>query len=296
MALELADSSAAAVTVGEAPVRVFFRRLMRHRSGQVGMIGVLSIVVLAVAGPFLMQLSPTAVAPSTKLIVPSPEFPFGTDQLGRDVMTRVVYGARLSLTLGLVPVFLGAMVGVPIGVLVGYSARLDLIVMRFMDVAMAIPALVFALAVIAVLGPGLDKIMLALAIAWTPYYVRMARGNVKQASSNGYVEFAVAAGASDRRIMFVHLLQSVAAPIIVMITIGIGDAILSGSALSFIGLGAPPPTPEWGAILRDGREFLRIAWWISVFPGLAIIVTVVSFNLLGDALRDTLDPRIRRTG
>ena len=135
-----------------------------------------------------------------------------------------------------------------------------------------------------------------VAIAWTPYYVRMARGNVKQARSNGYVDFAVAAGASDRRIMFVHLLQSVAAPIIVMVTIGIGDAILSGSALSFIGLGAPPPTPEWGAILRDGREFLRIAWWISVFPGLAIVVTVMAFNLLGDALRDTLDPRIRRTG
>lgn len=296
MTLELTDSSAPAVAAGEAPIRVFFRRLMRHRSGQLGMIGVLSVVALALFGPFLMQLSPTAVSPATKLIVPSPEFPFGTDQLGRDVLTRVVYGASLSLTLGLVPVFLGALVGVPIGVLVGYSARLDLIIMRFIDVAMAIPALVFALAVIAVLGPGLDKIMLALAIAWTPYYVRMARGNVKQARSNGYVDFAVAAGASDRRIMFVHLLQSVAAPIIVMVTIGIGDAILSGSALSFIGLGAPPPTPEWGAILRDGREFLRIAWWISVFPGLAIVVTVVAFNLLGDALRDTLDPRIRRTG
>ena len=296
MTLELTESSAPAVAAGEAPIRVFFRRLMRHRSGQLGMIGVLSVVALAIFGPFLMQLSPTAVSPATKLIVPSPEFPFGTDQLGRDVLTRVVYGASLSLTLGLVPVFLGALVGVPIGVVVGYSTRLDLIVMRFIDVAMAIPVLVFALAVIAVLGPGLDKIMLALAIAWTPYYVRMARGNVKQARSNGYVDFAVAAGASDRRIMFVHLLQSVAAPIIVMVTIGIGDAILSGSALSFIGLGAPPPTPEWGAILRDGREFLRIAWWISVFPGLAIVVTVMAFNLLGDALRDTLDPRIRRTG
>ena len=212
------------------------------------------------------------------------------------MLTRVVYGAQLSLTLGLVPVLLAAIVGVPMGVLVGYSPRVDLILMRIMDVMMAIPALVFALAVIAVLGPGLDNVMLALAIAWVPYYVRMARGNVKRAKSNGYVEFAVAAGASDIRIMFVHLLQSVAAPIIVMITIGIGDAILTGSALSFIGLGAPPPTPEWGAILRDGREFLRIAWWISVFPGIAIVVTVVSFNLLGDALRDTLDPRVRRGG
>jgi peptide/nickel transport system permease protein len=280
----------------EAPTRVFFRRLMRHRSGQVGLIGVLAIFALAVFGPFLVHSSPTAVVASQKLIGPSIAFPFGTDQLGRDVMTRIAYGAQLSLTLGLVPVLLAALVGVPIGVLVGYSPRVDLIVMRFLDVMMAIPALVFALAVIAVLGPGLNNVMLALGIAWVPYYSRMARGNVKRAKANGYVEYAVAAGATDIRIMFVHLLQSVAAPIIVMVTIGIGDAILSGSALSFIGLGAPPPTPEWGAILRDGREFFRIAWWISVFPGLAIVVTVVAFNLLGDALRDTLDPRVRRGG
>lgn len=286
----------AAPEVAEAPIRVFFRRLMRHRSGQAGLIGVLLVFALAIFGPFLVQGSPTAVVASQKLIGPSFPFPFGTDQLGRDVMTRVVFGAQLSLTLGLVPVLLAAIVGVPMGVLVGYSPRVDLILMRIMDVMMAIPALVFALAVIAVLGPGLNNVMIALAIAWVPYYVRMARGNVKRAKSNGYVEFAIAAGATDIRIMFVHLLQSVAAPIIVMVTIGIGDAILSGSALSFIGLGAPPPTPEWGAILRDGREFLRIAWWISVFPGLAIVVTVVSFNLLGDALRDTLDPRVRRGG
>jgi peptide/nickel transport system permease protein len=290
------DDAAVAVAEAEAPIRVFFRRLMRHRSGQAGMIGVLAVFALAIFGPFFMNSSPTAVVASQKLIGPSFAFPFGTDQLGRDVMTRVVFGAQLSLTLGLVPVILSAFVGVPIGVLVGYSPRVDLILMRFMDVMMAIPALVFALAVIAVLGPGLNNVMLALGIAWIPYYARMARGNVKRAKENGYVEYAVAAGASDLRIMFVHLLQSVAAPIIVMVTIGIGDAILSGSALSFIGLGAPPPTPEWGAILRDGREFLRIAWWISVFPGLAIVVTVVSFNLLGDALRDTLDPRVRRGG
>ena len=194
------------------------------------------------------------------------------------------------------PVIIASVIGVPIGVLVGYAPRVDLILMRVLDVWMAIPALVFALAVIAILGPGLNNVMLALGIAWIPYYTRMARGNVKRARGNGYVEYAIAAGATDFRIMFVHLLQSVAAPVIVMVTIGIGDAILSGSALSFIGLGAPPPTPEWGAILRDGREFLRIGWWISVFPGLAIVFTVVSFNLLGDALRDTLDPRVRRGG
>jgi ABC-type dipeptide/oligopeptide/nickel transport system permease subunit len=290
------DGIATEAAAPEAPIRVFFRRLIRHRSGQVGLIGVILIFSLAIFGPFLMTSSPTAVVAGQKLIGPSISFPFGTDQLGRDVLTRVVFGAQLSLTLGLVPVTLAVVFGVPIGVLVGYASRVDLFLMRIMDVMMAIPALVFALAVIAILGPGLNNVMLALGIAWIPYYVRMARGNVKRAKGNGYVEYAVATGATDLRIMFVHLLQSVAAPIIVMVTIGIGDAILSGSALSFIGLGAPPPTPEWGAILRDGREFLRVAWWISVFPGLAIVFTVVSFNLLGDALRDTLDPRVRRGG
>jgi ABC-type dipeptide/oligopeptide/nickel transport system permease subunit len=290
------DGAATGIAEAEAPIRVFFRRLMRHRSGQIGLIGVVFIFAVALIGPFFLHDSPTAVVAGQKLIGPSITFPFGTDQLGRDVLTRVVYGAQLSLTLGLVPVIIASTIGVPIGVLVGYAPRVDLILMRVMDVMMAIPALVFALAVIAVLGPGLNNVMLALGIAWIPYYVRMARGNVKRAKGNGYVEYAVSAGATDLRVMFVHLLQSVAAPVIVMVTIGIGDAILSGSALSFIGLGAPPPTPEWGAILRDGREFLRIAWWISVFPGLAIVFTVVSFNLLGDALRDTLDPRVRRGG
>jgi peptide/nickel transport system permease protein len=290
------DRDAAGAIEAEAPVRVFVRRLLRHRSGQVGLIGVVFIFAVALIGPFFIHSSPTAVVVGQKLIGPSFAFPFGTDQLGRDVLTRVVFGAQLSLTLGLVPVTIAAVLGVPIGVLVGYAPRVDLFLMRIMDVMMAIPALVFALAVIAILGPGLNNVMLALGIAWIPYYVRMARGNVKRAKGNGYVEYAVATGATDFRIMFVHLLQSVAAPIIVMVTIGIGDAILSGSALSFIGLGAPPPTPEWGAILRDGREFLRIGWWISVFPGLAIVFTVVSFNLLGDALRDTLDPRVRRGG
>jgi peptide/nickel transport system permease protein len=285
-----------ATTTDEAPIRLLLRRLLRHRSGQVGLAGVIFIVLLAIVGPALTDHSPTSVDPATKLLSPSLTYPFGTDQLGRDVLTRILYGSALSLPLGLVPVLIGGVAGVVLGVLVGYSDPLDLFVMRILDVMMAVPALVLALAVIAVLGPGLNQIMLALGIAWTPYYARMARAQVKQAKTNGYVEYAIAAGASDRRIMAVHLLQSVAAPIIVMATIGIGDAILSGSALSFIGLGAPPPTPEWGAILRDGREFLRIAWWISVFPGLVIVLTVVAFNLLGDALRDTLDPRVRRTG
>src|SRR6478736_1907369 len=204
------DRDAPAVVEAEAPVRVFVRRLLRHRSGQVGLIGVVSIFAVALIGPFLLHSSPTAVVVGQKLIGPSIAFPFGTDQLGRDVLTRVVFGAQLSLTLGLVPVTIAAALGVPIGVLVGYAPRVDLFLMRIMDVMMAIPGLVFALAVIAILGPGLTNVMLALGIAWIPYYVRMARGNVKRARGNGYVDYAVATGASDPRVMFVHLLQSVA--------------------------------------------------------------------------------------
>ncbi len=281
----------------EAPVRVFFRRLMRHRSGQIGLTGVILVFALAIFGPFLMTSSPTAVVAGQKLIGPSIAFPFGTDQLGRDVLTRVVYGAQLSLTLGLVPVFIAAVVGVPIGVLVGYAPRVDLILMRVMDVMMAIPALVFALAVIAVLGPGpqqrhagpgdrLDPLLRAdgarereagegRTATWnTPSpRVRPTSGSCSSTSSRAWPRRSSSWSRSGSATRSCRARRSAS----------------SASAHR-------RRRPEWGAILRDGREFLRIAWWISVFPGLAIVFTVVSFNLLGDALRDTLDPRVRRGG
>jgi peptide/nickel transport system permease protein len=270
------------------------RRLRRHRSVQVGAFGVTALVVLAVLAPYVTPYSPIDVVPKARLLPPSLEHPFGTDQVGRDVLTRVLYGARLSVPMGLVPVVVGSVIGVTLGVIFGYFRRLDLVLTRFLDVALAFPALILALAVTAILGGGLLSIMIALGLAGVPYFARMARGQVQQARSNVYVEYAIGAGAGHRHIITTHLIQSLIAPILVMVTIGIGGAILAGSALSFLGLGPPPPTPEWGVMLQEGREFLRVAWWMSVFPGLAIVLVVVSFNLLGDGLRDVLDPRLRK--
>lgn len=270
------------------------RRLRRHRSVQVGAAGVLLVIVLAILAPYVTPYSPIDVVAKDRMLPPSLEHLFGTDQVGRDVFTRVLYGARLSVPMGLVPVIVGSVLGVTLGVIFGYFRRLDLFLMRGLDVALAFPALVLALAVTAILGGGLLNIMIALGLAGVPYFARMARGQVQQAKSNVYVEYAVGAGAGHRHIITTHLAQSLVAPILVMVTIGIGAAILAGSALSFLGLGPPPPTPEWGVMLQEGREFLRIAWWMSVFPGLAIVLVVVSFNLLGDGLRDVLDPRMRK--
>jgi peptide/nickel transport system permease protein len=277
----------------ERPARTMLRRLARHRSVQVGTIGVIGLVSLAILAPVLTPYDPNEIVAETRLLAPSLEHPFGTDQFGRDILTRVLFGARLSIPMGLVPVVVGSVVGVTLGVIFGYFRRLDLLLTRFLDVALAFPALVLALAVTAILGGGLLNIMIALGLAGIPYFARMARAQVRQARTNAYVEYAVGAGAGNRHIIVTHLAQSLVAPILVMVTIGIGAAILAGSALSFLGLGPPPPTAEWGVMLQEGRDFLRIAWWMSVFPGLAIVV-VVSFNLLGDGLRDVLDPRMRQ--
>jgi len=280
--------------VQERPARVMLRRLRRHRSIQVGTIGVIALIVFAVLAPYLTSYSPVDVVAKDRLLSPSLAHPFGTDQLGRDVLTRILYGARLSVPMGLVPVLVGSVIGVTLGVIFGYFRRLDLLLTRFLDVALAFPALILALAVTAILGGGLLSIMIALGLAGIPYFARMARGQVQQAKSNVYVEYAIGAGAGHRHVIITHLVQSLIGPILVMVTIGIGAAILSGSALSFLGLGPPPPTPEWGVMLQEGREFLRVAWWMSVFPGFAIVLVVVSFNLVGDGLRDVLDPRMRK--
>ena len=291
-----ADTATAVVAARqeERPWRSMLRRLVRHRSVQVGTIGVVGLITAAILAPVLTPYDPIEIDAKARLLSPNLEHPFGTDQLGRDILTRVLYGARLSIPMGLVPVLVGSVIGVTLGTIFGYFRRLDLLLMRFLDVALAVPALVLALAVTAILGGGMLNIMIALGIAGIPYFARMARGQVRQARSNTYVEYAVGAGAGNRHIIVTHLAQSLVAPILVMVSIGIGAAILAGSALSFLGLGPPPPTPEWGVMLQEGRDFLRIAWWMSVFPGIAIVLVVVSFNLLGDGLRDVLDPRMRR--
>lgn len=273
-----------------------FRALLKHRSVRFGGLVLVTLILGAIFAPFLTPHDPVAQVLTDRLLPPSRVYPMGTDQFGRDVLSRVLYGGRLSIPMGLIPVAISTIIGVPLGMAVGYfRGPADAVAMRVLDVSFAIPPLLLGLTVVAVLGPGLRNILIALGFAGIPYYARMARGQTIQATELAYVEVADGLGASNSRIMRRHVLQNVVPPVVVMMSIGTANAILAGAALSFLGLGAPPPTPEWGSMLQDARGYIADAWWIGVFPGLAIALTVLSFNLIGDGLRDVLDPRSRHT-
>ena len=229
-----------------------------------------------------------------RLQAPSGEHWFGTDQLGRDVFARVLAGAEVSLRVGAVAVGISLTAGVVVGLLAGYFGRwVDDTLMRVMDVLFAFPALLMAIAVLAILGPGSTNAMIAIGIVYTPIFARITRASVLSVREEVYVRAARSAGAGDIRIIARHVLPNVTAPIIVQASISLAFAILSEAALSFVGLGTQPPDPSWGQMLSEGRGFIEQAWWMAVFPGAAIFVTVLAFNLLGDALRDVLDPRQR---
>ena len=270
------------------------RRLGRHRGAQVGLAILGLLAVLAIAAPWLSPRDPIRTAPREALQPPGRPFPLGSDQYGRDVLSRVLHGARISLVVGLVSVSIAVGLGTPIGLVSGYYAgRLDLLLMRLVDVMLAFPGILLALAIVSVLPPSLANLMIAVGIAAVPTYARLVRGSVLAAKEHLYVEAARAVGCRDRHILVRYLLPNVVAPLIVTATLGLGTAILSAAALSFLGLGSQPPQPEWGRMLSEGRDYLREAWWISTFPGLGIMATVLGMNLLGDGLRDVLDPRLR---
>jgi peptide/nickel transport system permease protein len=270
------------------------RALRRHPSLLVGA-ALLALMAFTALFPQLFTGSnPVVMTISERMQPPGLAHPFGTDQYGRDILARVLYGGRYSLIMGTVPILIAAGVGVALGLLAGYRGGwADAIIMRLMDVWVAFPIILLALAIVTVLGPGLLNIMVAIGVAWVPYYTRMVRGVVLSMRDHAFVEAARVVGLGDARILARHILPNTLAPLIVMASMGVAGAILTGASLSFIGLGPQAPTPEWGVILADGRQFIRLAWWIGFFPGVAIALTVLGANLLGDGLRDWLDPRMK---
>lgn len=276
------------------PLAKTVRRLRRTPSFVAGASLMTILVALVLLAPVLTPFSPTKVSPRDRLQPPSAEHPFGTDHFGRDVFSRVLHGGSLSLPMGVVPISLAAVAGILLGLAAGfYGGWLDLVLMRIIDVWIAFPPILLALAVVTILGTGLTNIMIALGIAWIPYYTRMVRSSVLEARGRVYVDAAGALGSGNARIMLRHVLPNILTPVMVMASMGIANAILTGAALNFLGLGAQAPAPEWGAILSDGRQFIRQAWWLGVFPGTAIALTVLAANLLGDGLRDALDPKLK---
>jgi peptide/nickel transport system permease protein len=275
-------------------IRKFIRRLSRSRSVVAGA-GVLTIVLfLTLLAPVLSPYDPVQMAPRDRLQAPSVEHIFGTDDFGRDVFTRVLYGGRLSLQVGLISVGIACTIGTILGIISGYYGRTaDVVIMRLMDMMLAFPGILLALAIVAVLGKSLPNVMIAVGISTIPLFTRIVRASTLSVKQTDYVEAARALGCSDRRIMWRHILPNIITPIIIIATNGVAGAIISGAALSFLGLGAQPPTPEWGIMLSEGRVYLRAATWVTTFPGLAIMITVLSINLLGDGLRDILDPRLK---
>ena len=270
------------------------RRLVRHRGAIVGAMLILIVGLGAILAPLVAPYPPADMGVGPSLGPPSAAHPFGTDTLGRDVLSRVLYGAQLSLSVGLVAVAIETVFGVILGLIAGYyGGWIDALMMRAIDILLAFPGILLALAIVSVLGISLTNLMIAVGVGGIPSFARLIRGSTLGVKENLYVTVARSIGAADRAIIFRHILPNVASPIIVYGTLRIAFAIIATSSLSFLGLGAKPPSPEWGVMLSDGREFLRVAPWVTTFPGLAIMISVLGVNLLGDGLRDVLDPRLR---
>lgn len=274
-----------------------FRRFVHHRGAAAGLIVLAAIVVLAIVGPAIWSYDPY-LSDSTHQLAPpgSDGHLLGADHLGRDVAARMLHGAALSLQVGVLAVLLAVVVGVLVGLPAGYfGGATDLVAMRLVDIVLAFPSILLALSIVSLLGPSLTNAMVAVGISVTPLYVRVVRASTLASRDLLFVDAARVMGVGDVGIMARHVFPNILAPLVVVATLGIATAIIVGASLSFLGLGAQPPTPEWGAMLSEGRAFIQTAWWMSVFPGLAIMVTVLAINLIGDGLRDMLDPRMVRT-
>jgi dipeptide transport system permease protein len=301
-----AELRADAVTLRTAappgPLREFWAYFSENR-GAVGGLVVICIIVLGaifadVIAPYepFRQFRDHLLAPPVWQDGGSAQFLLGTDAVGRDILSRIIHGSRFSLVIGLIVVTLSLSVGIGLGLVAGFfRGWLETMIMRLMDILLALPSLLLAIVIVAILGPGLANAMIAVAIVYLPHYTRLTRGSVIAERTKDYVVASRVAGAGRLRLMFATILPNCMAPLIVQATLGFSNAILDAAALGFLGLGAQPPIPEWGTMLADAREFVLRAWWVVTFPGLAILITVLAFNLMGDGLRDALDPKMKRS-
>lgn len=295
MAMNPGPTAAATRSASETASATFLRRFRRKPTAIAGLAIILLVIASAVFAPWLTSHNPARISPRNALQPPSLEGPLlGTDHFGRDQLTRVLYGGRVSLRVGLIAVTIAASIGMLLGALAGFfGGWIDEGISRFVDIMLAFPGILLALGVITVLGPGLGNVMIALGISGIPGFARLTRGLVLATRNLDYVVAAKALGSSNGRQIVKHIFPNVWAPISVYATLEVAIFILASAALNYLGLGAEPPTPEWGLMLSESREYIRRAWWLATFPGIAIMTTVVAINLLGDGLRDVLDPYIQ---
>ncbi|MDD5367574.1 MAG: ABC transporter permease [Anaerolineaceae bacterium] len=269
------------------------QRVLREPSGVLGAAIILLLIVVAILAPYISPYDPNDQI-AKRLQAPNPQYILGTDEFGRDILSRLIFGARVSLLVGVVAVMIALIIGGPLGLLSGYwMGTFDSVVQRLVDIMLAIPNIILLIAIAGVVGPGLTTAMISIGIVYSPAYTRVIRGPTLSVVHEQYVEAARACGVKPLRIMFKHVLPNVLAPIIVQATLSFSTAILAEATISFLGLGIQPPDPSWGVMLANGRKFLELAPWLTILPGAAIMITVLGFNLLGDSLRDALDPRLR---
>lgn len=280
--------------IGIRKGKMFWQRMLAHRVGMVGLAVILIIILVAILAPWIATHDPLKVDVVNREAPPSGQFFFGTDDFGRDIFSRIIYGTRISLYISFLSVLIATIFGVAIGGITGYyGGWMDNMIMRVMDAIMSFPAILLAIGIMAVLGPHLINVVLALGFVYIPRFARIVRGSVLSLKEKEFVEASRAMGNSDLVIIARHILPNCMAPLIVQATVSLAYAILAEATLSFLGLGAPPPAPSWGNILSDARNFMLDAPWMTVFPGIAVTIAVVGFNLFGDGLRDVLDPRMK---
>lgn len=271
------------------------KRLLRNKSFTIGIVIIFIFLLFALLPSFFTSYNPYDKNLDIRLLPPSFKHFLGTDDLGRDILTRIIYGTQISFKYGVLAVFISVIVGSFLGIISGYiGGKTDEIIMRSIDILLAFPSILLAILIVSILGPKLENAVIAIGIVNTPSYARLIRAETISVKSNEFIEAGIAMGASHIRIMIQHIIPNCINPIVVQSSLGIGSAILEMAGLSFLGLGAQPPMPEWGAMLNNAREFIRFAPWVITFPGIAIILSVLAFNLLGDGLRDFLDPHTRK--